>query len=71
MNFSLTIVGPAALFMGKAIRSSELHAMNIYNTANLNNKLAIGLSKAVVFFLMLVVVSLVQVSFNKRREVEL
>ena len=45
--------------------------MNIYNTANLNNKLAIGQAKAVVFFLMLVVVSLVQVSFNKRREVEL
>ena len=71
MNFSLTNGGPAALFMGKAIRSSELIAMNIYNTANLNNKLAIGQAKAVVFFLMLVVVSLVQVSFNKRREVEL
>ena len=71
MNFSLTNGGPAALFMGKAIRSSELLAMNIYNTANLNNKLAIGQAKAVVFFLMLVVVSLVQVSFNKRREVEL
>ena len=71
MNFSLTNGGPAALFMGKAIRSSELLAMNIYNTATLNNKLAIGQAKAVVFFLMLVVVSLVQVSFNKRREVEL
>ena len=71
MNFSLTNGGPAALFMGKAIRSSELLAMNIYNTANLNNELAIGQAKAVVFFLMLVVVSLVQVSFNKRREVEL
>lgn len=71
LNFSLTTGGPAALFMGKAIRSSELLAMNIYNTANLNNKLAIGQAKAVVFFLMLVVVSLVQVSFNKRREVEL
>lgn len=71
MNFSLTNGGPAALFMGKAIRSSELLAMNIYNTANLNNKLAICQAKAVVFFLMLVVVSLVQVSFNKRREVEL
>ena len=71
MNFSLTNGGPAALFMGKAIRSSELLAMNIYNTANLNNKLAIGQAKAVVFFLMLGVVSLVQVSFNKRREVEL
>ena len=71
MNFSLTNGGPAALFMGKAIRSSELLAMNIYNTANLNNELAIGQAKAVVFFLILVVVSLVQVSFNKRREVEL
>ena len=71
LNFSLTTGGPAALFMGKAIRSSELLAMNIYNTANLNNELAIGQAKAVVFFLILVVVSLVQVSFNKRREVEL
>ena len=71
MNFSLTNGGPAALFMGKAIKSSELLAMNIYNTANLNNKLALGQAKAVVFFLMLVVVSLVQVYFNKKKEVEM
>lgn len=71
MNYSLTNGGPAALFMGKAIKSSELLAMNIYNTANLNNKLALGQAKAVVFFLMLVVVSLVQVYFNKKKEVEM
>lgn len=71
MNYSLTNGGPAALFMGKAIKSSELLAMNIYNTANLNNKLALGQAKAVVFFLILVVISLVQVYFNKKKEVEM
>jgi len=71
MNYSLTNGGPAKLFMMKAIKSSELLAMNIYNTANLNNKMALGQAKAVVFFLILVVVSLIQVYFNKRKEVEM
>ena len=70
LNFSLTNGGPAMRFMGKAIRSSQLLAMDIYSTANGLNKMAEAQAKAVVFFILLVVFSLVQVYINKRREVE-
>jgi raffinose/stachyose/melibiose transport system permease protein len=70
LNFSLTNGGPALRFMGKAIRSSQLLAMDIYSTANGLNKMAEAQAKAVVFFIILVVFSLVQVYINKRREVE-
>lgn len=71
LNITLTNGGPAAVFMAKASRASQLLALNIYNTAITQNRWGEGQAKAVVFFLMLVVVSLVQVWFNKRREVEL
>lgn len=70
LNFTLTNGGPAMRFMGKAIRSSQLLAMDIYSTANGLNKMAEAQAKAVVFFILLVVFSLVQVYINKRREVE-
>jgi len=70
LNFSLTNGGPAMRFMGKAIRSSQLLAMDIYSTANGLNRMAEAQAKAVVFFILLVVFSLVQVYINKRREVE-
>ena len=44
--------------------------MDIYSTANGLNKMAEAQAKAVVFFILLVVFSLVQVYINKRREVE-
>ena len=70
LNNTLTNGGPAALYMGKAIRSSQLLAMDIYRTANQFNLMAQAQAKAVVFFVVLVVFSLVQVYLNKRREVE-
>jgi len=70
LNYSLTNGGPALRFLGKAIRSSQLLAMDIYSTANGLNKMAEAQAKAVVFFVILVVFSLVQVYINKRREVE-
>lgn len=70
LNFSLTNGGPALRFMGKAIRSSQLLAMDIYSTANGLNRMAEAQAKAVVFFIVLVVFSLAQVYINKRREVE-
>lgn len=70
LNFTLTNGGPAMRFMGKAIRSSQLLAMDIYSTANGLNKMAEAQAKAVVFFILLVIFSLVQVYINKRREVE-
>lgn len=71
LNATLTNGGPAAIFMSKASKSSQLLALNIYNTAIVKNKWGQGQAKAVVFFLVLVVISLVQVYFNKRKEVEM
>ncbi len=71
MNMTLTAGGPSMRFMGKAVKSSQLLAMNIYDTAMGANKMAEGQAKAVVFFLVLVIVSLVQVYFNKRKEIEM
>ncbi len=71
MNFTLTNGGPSARFMGGAVKASQLLAMDIYNTANGANKMAEAQAKSVVFFLVLVVFSLVQVYSNKRKEVEM
>ena len=71
VNLSLTNGGPAGIFSGKVINSSELLALNIYNTAFKYNKMAQGQAKAVVFFLVLVIVSLIQVTVNKKKEVEM
>ena len=59
MNFTLTTGGPSARFMGGAVKASQLLAMDIYNTANGANKMAEAQAKSVVFFLVLVVFSLV------------
>lgn len=71
VNVSLTNGLPATQFLGSSVPSTELLAMNIYNTAFQMNRMAQGQAKAVIFFVVLVVVSLIQVYFNKRREVEL
>ena len=71
VNVALTNGGPTTLFMGKPVQASELLALNIYNTAFKYSKMAEGQAKAVVFFVVLVVVSLIQVSINKSKEVEM
>lgn len=71
LNFALTNGGPAAMFMKTASKASQLLALNIYNTAITLNRWGDGQARAVLFFVVLVVVSLVQVTINKRREVEL
>lgn len=70
MNSTLTNGGPSTQFLGKIVKASQLLAMDIYNTANAANKMAEGQAKAVVFFLVLLVFSLVQVSINKKKELE-
>jgi raffinose/stachyose/melibiose transport system permease protein len=71
VNVSLTSGGPSTMFQGKPILGTELLALNIYNTAFLSNKLAEGQARAVVFFLVLAIISLIQVSINKKKELEL
>lgn len=53
------------------VQGTNLVAMNIYQEAFSRNNLGLGQAKAIVFFAILLVVSLIQVYINKKREVEL
>jgi raffinose/stachyose/melibiose transport system permease protein len=71
VNISLTAGGPSTMFLDKPIFGTELLAMNIYNTAFVSNDMAMGQARAVIFFLVLAVISTIQVNVNKKREIEL
>lgn len=71
LNFAITNGAPSRILGAKAIASTEFLALNIYNTAIAKNQYAQGQTKAVVFFVILAIVSLTQVSISKRKEVEL
>ncbi len=71
VNVSLTSGGPSVMHSGVPIFGTELLALNIYNTAFISNKLAMGQARAVIFFLVLAIVSLIQVYVNKKKELEL
>jgi len=71
VNVSLTNGGPSTMFLGKPIFGTELLALDIYRTAFVANDLAQGQARAFVFFLVLVIISVLQVRFSKSREVEL
>jgi raffinose/stachyose/melibiose transport system permease protein len=45
-------------------------AMNIYNTAFVENKMGFAQAKSVIFFLFVAIISLTQVYLTKRKEVE-
>lgn len=62
-NLSLTAGGPA--------NSTELIALNIYNTAFKESKLGMAQSKAVVFLIVVVLISLTQLYISKKKEVEM
>lgn len=68
---ALTSGGPTTQFMGETVNSSELLALHIYETAFTYNKMSEGQAQAIIFFVVLSVIALVQVYFNKRREVEM
>ena len=53
------------------VQGTNLVAMNIFQEAFSRNNLGLGQAKAIVFFAMLLVVSLTQVYINKKREVEM
>jgi raffinose/stachyose/melibiose transport system permease protein len=71
VNVSLTAGGPSVMFAGQPIYGTSLLAMNIYNQAFKSNDMAGGQARAVIFFLTLAIISVVQVTINKRREIEL
>ncbi|MFC4714395.1 carbohydrate ABC transporter permease [Planococcus dechangensis] len=62
-NLSLTAGGP--------YNSTEMVAMEIFKTAFVQNAFAYAQAKAIIFFVIVAVISLVQVYINKRREVEM
>lgn len=62
LNLSLTKGGP--------YRSTESLAMNVYNEAFLNNRYGLGTAKSLIFFLVVAVITLIQVRLTKQKEVE-
>ncbi|MDR2211944.1 MAG: sugar ABC transporter permease [Spirochaetaceae bacterium] len=63
VNLSLTGGGP--------YNSTELFAMNIYHEIFFLNNYGYGQAKAIVFFIIVAVVTTIQVSITKRQEVEM
>jgi raffinose/stachyose/melibiose transport system permease protein len=70
-NYALTNGGPSGMFMGRAIMTNQFLALNIYQTAFSYRELAQGQAKAVIFFIVIVAISLIQVRANKKREIEM
>lgn len=62
LNLSLTKGGP--------FRSTESLALNIYNEAFQNNRYGLGTAKALLFFVIVAVVTSIQVRITKSKEVE-
>ena len=71
VNFALTAGGPSGMFMGRALMTNEFLALNIYQTAFSFKQLAQGQAKAVIFFIVIAVISMIQVRHNKRKEIEM
>jgi len=71
VNVSLTGGGPSTTFMGIAIKGTTLLAMHINETSSIYLNTAQARAKAIVFFLVIVSFSLLQVTLTKRKEVEL
>ncbi|MBN2285348.1 MAG: sugar ABC transporter permease [Tissierellales bacterium] len=68
---ALTAGGPTDIYNGTVVNSTELLAVHIYNVAFKYNRMADGQARAIIFFLMLSVVSIAQVYYNKKKEVEM
>ncbi|WP_342576353.1 sugar ABC transporter permease [Paenibacillus sp. FSL M8-0142] len=62
LNLSLTKGGPYG--------STESLAMNVYNEAFLNNRYGLGTAKSLIFFIVVAVITLIQVRLTKNKEVE-
>jgi raffinose/stachyose/melibiose transport system permease protein len=61
-NLSLTGGGP--------FKSTEMLALNIYTEAFVNNRYGIGEAKALIFFIVVAAITILQVTISKKREVE-
>lgn len=54
-----------------SVNSLDLMAINIYDTAFSRYRMGIGQAKAIIFFLILMIVSVAQVTYTQKKEVEL
>ena len=73
VNMALTNgAGAVTGFMGKFLTNgTQMLALNIYNTAISKNSYALGQAKAILFFVLLAFVSIIQVSISNKKEVEM
>ena len=73
VNMALTNgSGSVADFMGSYLTNgTQMLALNIYNTAISKNSYALGQAKAVLFFVILACVSIIQVRISNKKEVEM
>ncbi|MBQ8969852.1 MAG: sugar ABC transporter permease, partial [Lachnospiraceae bacterium] len=73
VNLALTNgTGSVADFMGTYLTNgTQMLALNIYNTAVVQNEYSFGEAKAVLFFIILACVSILQVRISNSKEVEL
>ncbi|MDO5540156.1 MAG: sugar ABC transporter permease [Eubacteriales bacterium] len=73
VNMALTNgAGAVTGFMGKFLTNgTQMLALNIYNTAISKNSYALGQAKAILFFVLLALVSIIQVSISNKKEVEM
>ena len=71
LNFAITYGAPPRVLLGKTIPATGFLAFNIYDTAITLSRFSLGQAKAVIFFVILTIVSVVQVSISKKKEIEL
>ncbi len=73
VNLALTNgTGSVPSFLGNYLTNgTEMLALNIYSTAVINNEYSFGEAKAVLFFIILATVSIIQVRISSKKEVEL
>ncbi|MCD7820845.1 MAG: sugar ABC transporter permease [Clostridiales bacterium] len=72
VNMALTNGAGSVQFLGNYLTNgTQMLALNIYNTAISKNSYALGQAKAVLFFVILACVSLIQVRVSNSREVEM
>lgn len=60
-----------ALTKGGPYKSTESVALDIYNEAFTNNRLGLGTAKAMIFFVIVAIITLIQVRMTKKKEVEM
>jgi raffinose/stachyose/melibiose transport system permease protein len=70
VNYSLTNGGPATIFNGINIWGTKLISMQIYDTWASQRLPSLAQAQAIIFFLFLTVISIAQVRFSKKQEIE-